>query len=297
MTNEEILKAIRACARKLHRNPNLRDLRAMAGVPAKAIYKCLGGLSQALQAAGLEGIGPGFSPAEDTILRDWATVARKLKKLPSVLEYERTGRFSYKPFQRRYGTWARVPGAFRKFAQGKAAKREWRDVLKTIAAATTTASGTTGLATALGSRYSNHVTAPKDGKKSEARAARRLHQGGLLLDRPVYGRPLQLPELAHEPVNELGVLFVFGTVARRLGLVVHHLQARFPDCIAMRETARGKWQRVRIEFEFESRNFLKHRHRVDRCDVIVCWKHNWPGCPLQVIELKSVVEKQLATGK
>ena len=90
-------------------------------------------------------------------------------------------------------------------------------------------------------------------------------------------------------MNELGVLFVFGVMARRLGLVVHRLQARFPDCIAMRETARGKWQLLRIEFEFESRNFLKHRHRVDRCDLIVCWKHNWKECPLDVIELSKVV--------
>jgi hypothetical protein len=28
------------------------------------------------------------------------------------------------------------------------------------------------------------------------------------------------------------------------------------------------WQRVRIEFEFESRNFRKHKHRSDRCDVM-----------------------------
>ena len=67
------------------------------------------------------------------------------------------------------------------------------------------------------------------------------------------------------------------------------MQAGFPDCIAMRETAPGKWQRVRVEFEFESRNFRKHRHRQDRCDVIVCWVHNWKECPLEVVELSKVV--------
>ena len=104
-------------------------------------------------------------------------------------------------------------------------------------------------------------------------------------DRPIYGAPLPWPELAHEPVNELGVVFVFGMMARKLGFVVHRLQAGFPDCIAMREVAPGLWQRVRIEFEFESRNFLKHKHRKDKCDVIVCWKHNWKDCPLDVVEL------------
>jgi hypothetical protein len=170
-------------------------------------------------------------------------------------------------------------------AQGKVLKRQWRDVLSMIAA--TTASGATASgATASGATASgtSRLNAGKHGKKPEAAS-----KGRLLLDRPVYGRPLQLPELAHEPMNELGVLFVFGVMARRLGLVVHRLQARFPDCIALRETARGKWQLVRIELEFESRNFFKHRHRVDRCDLIVCWKHNWPGCPLDVIELSKVV--------
>jgi hypothetical protein len=104
----------------------------------------------------------------------------------------------------------------------------------------------------------------------------------------VYGRPLPWPELAHEPVNELGVVFVFGMMARRLGFVVHRLQAGFPDCIAMHEVAPGLWQRMRIEFEFESRNFRKHKHRSDKCDVIVCWKHNWKECPLDVVELGSL---------
>jgi hypothetical protein len=107
-------------------------------------------------------------------------------------------------------------------------------------------------------------------------------------DRPVYGRPLPWPELAHEPTNELGVVFVFGMMARKLRFVVHRLQAGFPDCIAMREVAPGVWQRVRIEFEFESRNFKKHKHRRDKCDVIVCWKHNWKDCPLDVVELSEL---------
>ena len=53
----------------------------------------------------------------------------------------------------------------------------------------------------------------------------------------------------------------------------------------------GKWQRVRIEFEFESRNFRDHGHSPDGCDVIVCWQHNWRECPenIEVIELKSVI--------
>ncbi|HEV7552711.1 MAG TPA: hypothetical protein VGP65_13570 [Candidatus Angelobacter sp.] len=280
MTKEEIVRAIRVCAKKLHRNPSLRELRVMADVPAKAVYKRLGGLSKALQAAGLEGIGPGFSPAEETALRDWATVARKLKKLPSALEYERAGRFSGKPFYRLYGSWSGTADGFCRFVRNKGMERQWGDVLEMIAdvavrgtrARITTAARTNAMA--------------KPAMKEEDIGGKKIfRKGGILRDRPVYGRPLPWPELAHEPVNELGVVFVFGMMARRLGFAVHRLQAAFPDCIAMREVAPGVWQRVRIEFEFESRNFKKHKHRRDKCDVIVCWKHNWKECPLDVVEL------------
>jgi len=34
-------------------------------------------------------------------------------------------------------------------------------------------------------------------------------------------------------------------------------------------------------------------HEVDGCDVLVCWKHNWPECPLEVVELRTVLSNQL----
>ena len=76
-------------------------------------------------------------------------------------------------------------------------------------------------------------------------------------------------------------------------------QPGFPDCEALREVARGVWQRVRIEFEFESRNFLRHRHKPNGCELIVCWKHNWKECPkgLEVIELRKEIAKIAGTAK
>ena len=59
----------------------------------------------------------------------------------------------------------------------------------------------------------------------------------------------------------------------------------------MREIAPGRWQRVRIEFEYLNRNFLAHMHPLSGCELIVCWEHNWPDCPLEVIELKKVLAR------
>ena len=112
------------------------------------------------------------------------------------------------------------------------------------------------------------------------------------MNQPIYGTPLIPWALTYAPTNELGVVYLFGTVARELGYAVTRMQAEFPDAEAMRQLDEDRWQRVRIEFEYESRNFLTHFHRVEDCDLIVCWKHNWADCPLEVLELKSVMGKR-----
>jgi hypothetical protein len=61
----------------------------------------------------------------------------------------------------------------------------------------------------------------------------------------------------------------------------------------LREIEPGRWQRLRIELEFESSRFLVHGHDPNECDVIVCWKHNWAECPanIEVIELSSIIKR------
>jgi hypothetical protein len=94
------------------------------------------------------------------------------------------------------------------------------------------------------------------------------------------------------PINEQGVVFLFGMVAYELGFIVEAVQSGYPDCEAKRCVDRKsqRWQRVRIEFEFRSSNFLEHGHHSARCDVIVCWEHDWLECPVEVVELRSVID-------
>ena len=110
-------------------------------------------------------------------------------------------------------------------------------------------------------------------------------------DRPVMGEPFDRSPMTNAPVNELGVMVLFGMVAARLGLQVESVQGKFPDCLAKRWVAAGKWQHLRIEFEYESKNFKLHGHDPKGCDVIVCWRHNWKDIApdLEVIELCRLV--------
>lgn len=100
-------------------------------------------------------------------------------------------------------------------------------------------------------------------------------------------RPSRLPDgspLDYAPDNEQGVVFLFSHLARKkYGLRVERIHTGFPDCIAYQGT-----KRIRIEFEFKSRNFKTHGHVAKDCDWIVCWEHNWPDVPehLQVEELR-----------
>jgi len=111
--------------------------------------------------------------------------------------------------------------------------------------------------------------------------------------RQVYGVPMDFRGLRHAPLNEQGVVYVFALVSRDIGFTVEAIGTAFPDCEAKRQVDRkgGIWERVRVEFEYNSSDFSKHRHPMEGCDLIVCWKHDWPQCPLKVIELSEEIKK------
>ena len=89
------------------------------------------------------------------------------------------------------------------------------------------------------------------------------------------------------PVNEMGVVCLFPDWARKHQIRIETIQTGFPDCIAWAK-AGGKEEKIRIEFEFRSRNFRTHNHDPNGCDWIVCWEHNWADCPahIKIIELR-----------
>jgi len=163
-----------------------------------------------------------------------------------------------------------VPQAFRKFARGK---REWADILALLPVCERKEKGAAN-------------------ENSHCSITRNKGQHAQLQDRPTYGNPMDFRGLRHEPVNEQGVVLLFGMVAKELGFMVEAVQTGFPDCEAKRQVGPERWQRVHIEFEFESRNFRDHGHPSTECDVIVCWRHNWDECPegIEIVELCSIIK-------
>ncbi len=99
--------------------------------------------------------------------------------------------------------------------------------------------------------------------------------------------PLKSAPLRYSPENELGVVFLFSKLAKKLQFRIERIRAAHPDCVAYRYSGE-KEKLVRIEFEFRSSNFKTHRHDASQCDCIVCWHHDWPDVPrnIETIELK-----------
>ena len=277
MTKDEVIAGIRACARKLGRVPTKKELREMTGISEKRVSNRFGSLGQGIRAAGLEPSGPGYHLKDDALLKNWAAVARKQGKLPTKHEYIAHGRYSTVPFEGRWKSWHKVPPAFKYWTGQTGAEVEWSDVLAMVEKKTRQAEF----------RQSEE---PQVDLPSTAMV---VGKRPLMAGRSVYGPLVLAPGLVHEPMDELGVVYVFGMVAHSMGFAVLRMQSAFPDCEAIREIQPGKWQRVRIEFEYESRNFVKHGHNKDECDLIVCWRHNWVECPkeLEVVELKREIAK------
>lgn len=85
--------------------------------------------------------------------------------------------------------------------------------------------------------------------------------------------------------DEKGVIFAFGRLYEHLHLNFDRLDFKsgYPDAIGTRGD-----EKTRIEFELSSKGFKQHGHDPEECDLIVCWKHDWSECPIEVMELSMV---------
>lgn len=105
----------------------------------------------------------------------------------------------------------------------------------------------------------------------------------------IVGDLINFRGLVYSPMNENGVIFIFGKVIEDLNMYIEEIKPGFPDCAGRRFTGKG-WEKVDIEFEHKSSYFKLHRHSPEACDIIVCWEDDWPECPIEVIELRKIIK-------
>jgi len=206
----------------------------------------------------------------DDLLAEFHSVAKKTGKIPSLVQFDAYAKFSSSAIIQRFGGIRGILKPYEEWLMANEPNSPFLEVLATK------------------SRHEVLGT-PRTPQADSVSASPEWTKG----DGVVYGAPLSFRGLRHAPVNEQGVVYLFGMVAHELGLMVESIQAAFPDCEAKRciDSRRNLWQRVRIEFEYLSSNFHSHGHNPQGCDLIVCWEHDWKDCPVDVIELRSVIDK------
>ncbi len=237
-SKERIVQEIKHLSESLGKTPGRRDFPRETGISMRCVLVHFDSWNQAVEAAGLAPHVRRTEPSD--LLVDWGTIVRRIRTIPTLLQYKKQGRFDPSTLERSFTRWSALPDAFREWAYNKP---EWADVVALLPLAAPIA---------------------EDGSPAQS--------AGAVQDRPLveqehprfsnratYGNPTDFRGLRHEPVNEQGVVFLFGMVARELGYMVEAIQSGFPDCEAKRQIAPGKWQRVLIEFEYESRNLSRSR--------------------------------------
>jgi hypothetical protein len=264
MSLDEITAIIKEYAAELGRVPSMAELEGTGRVSRYHIDKTFGSFAAALNACGLQGRGCGFPINDDDLFQEWALMVRRLGKVPTTFEYQKYSKRSTRPLLNRFKTWKKIPEGILTYLRKGETQGEWDDVIQIIL-----------------ERLS---------RKSKSKAV--LPSGPkIYFKETFYGPPLFPSVVTYAPINEPGVIVLFAAMAKDLGFTITHIQTEFPDGEVMREVEYGRWQRLRVEFEYESRNFVAHGHSVDGCELIVCWHHNWEECPLEVLELRSIVEK------
>ena len=277
ITAEEVVARLAAVAERLgtklvSRTTFMRE----TGITIRQIARHFDCWNDAARAAGLE-------PSVNTPLTDEQLFGAMREAFAaaggicSQPQFNRLCRYDIGVYARHWGPWRRVLAAFRQWAAANDPDFPYLDQLPTLAEALASPGRR-------GRRRMRPYAAP--GEKGASEAAAWPAKGGRL-----YGPLVNFRGLMHAPLNECGVVLLFGMVARELGYVVESVTAGFPDCEAKRrvDEPNDVWERVRIEFEYESRNFVLHGHDAAGCELIVCWRNNWPDSPLEVLELKSVL--------
>ncbi len=267
---QHILNSIAAIARGLGRAPSRSEFVSLAGITDYHVLLCFPSWNDAVRAAGLHANTLNVRLEDSELLKDWGKTVRANRAIPARRAYRRVGKYDPRTLERRFGPWSSLSEIFLHFAKDNP---EWADVvaLLPVPVLKQEHGSNTAPASPILPNKTRHVP---------------------LKDRATYGNPTRFRGLRHEPVNEQGVVLLFGMLAKQLGYVIEAVQTGFPDCEAMRQVTPERWQRVHIEFEFESRNFRDHGHPASGCDVIVCWRHNWTECPqgIEVVELSSVIQ-------
>lgn len=267
---EQIIAEIRRISSKLCTERLTQKLfERNSKISVSTVRSVFGSWNRAIKAAGFKPI-TNYVPEHKEIpdielMAEIIRLTKELGKRPSDREMQALGKFSPQPYRKRWGTFVKGrEAAYRKLG--------FPEVDKSI--------------TGFNSKRVKVTLKPaiilKTIKPKESYGRKKVQ----------FGEPIDFRGLRFAPINEQGVVYLFGMISRELGFLIESIRTEYPDCEGKRcvNEKENRWEHVLIEFEYKSKHFDQHGHSPENCDLIVCWIHDWEECPIEVLELKSTIK-------
>lgn len=267
---EQIKAEIQRVASKLNtRHLTSKEFGRNSKISTATVCHVYGSWNRAVEAAGLEPIShyiPEHKEIPDRELMDEIIrLTKELGKRPSDREMQALGKYSPRPYAKRWGSFAKG----REAAYQKLGFPELGKITKEPVSNQTIA-------------FQKPVIIPNTIKPNKERTRKKVQ----------FGEPIDFRGLRFAPINEQGVVYLFGMISKELGFLIESIRTEYPDCEGKRcvDEKNNRWEHVLIEFEYRSSHFQEHGHPPEDCDIIVCWIHNWEECPIEVLELRSTIK-------
>ncbi len=267
---EQIIDEIRRVSSKLGTQRLTRkDFGCNSKISTATICYVFGSWNRAVEAAGLKPITD-FVPErkkipDEELMAEVIRLTKELGKRPSDREMQALGRFSPRPYSKRWGSFAKArEAAYQKLGFPRLDEIVTKEASKKGVVAPKLA------------------IIPETIKPKEPRQRKKVQ----------FGQPIDFRGLRFAPINEQGVVYLFGMISKELGFLVESIRTEYPDCEGKRciDEKENRWEHVLIEFEYKSSQFEQHGHSPEDCDLIVCWIHGWEECPIEVLELRSIIK-------
>jgi len=267
---EQIISEIRRVSDKLGtQHLTRRDFQRNSKKSSSTVCSVFGSWNRAVKESGLNPVTD-FVPepneiSDDELMEEVIRLTKELGKKPSDREMQALGKFSPKPYIKRWGSFAKGRDAsYQKLGFPELVKvGERSDFKKSVV---------------------SHKPAiiPKTIRPKEPRQRKKVQ----------FGELIDFRGLRFAPINEQGVVYLFGMISKELGFLIESIRTEYPDCEGKRcvDEKENRLEHTLIEFEYKSSQFKQHGHSPEDCDLIICWIHDWEECPIEVLELRSIIK-------
>jgi hypothetical protein len=124
------------------------------------------------------------------------------------------------------------------------------------------------------------------------------------MEKSIVGELVGKRGIVYAPVNRAGVLLIFSRLLDEFDMLIEEVA---PDCSYLISRRRmdtgqpgtGYWERVKIALACSSTELKEitksNEDAQGSADLLICWQHDWPDCPIEAFELRSLFAAKPAT--